>query len=157
VSRGEWREDARRMRAEGLTYGEIGRRLGVTTSVARRAADPELARDLDRRSNSGEARRARKTAWDREHRPSCPSCGGLMSIGADSKGVKSCRACCATAAAKRIATVIAMRNEKGLSNREISDRTGVSVPAVAQILSRARQRGVDVARDPYMTRSRELR
>ena len=64
----EWHAEAKRLRAEGLVWREIGERLGKPMSTVRAAVDPR------------QRRRAYKNAWHREHyRGVCETCGGPTS------------------------------------------------------------------------------
>jgi transcriptional regulator with XRE-family HTH domain len=57
-------DQARALRAQGLTLKEIAQRQGCSIRAVRRALDPERSAEEDRHQNK--VRRAAKTAWDRK-------------------------------------------------------------------------------------------
>jgi DNA-directed RNA polymerase subunit RPC12/RpoP len=84
----DW-DEARRLHAEGLTYVEIGRRLGVTDMAIRFACDPEART----RAN------AYHDAWQRSGQ--CPDCGAQTTRRAGGVYAR-CRDCASRARVKVI-------------------------------------------------------
>jgi len=64
-SKPNWHAEAQALRATGLSYAEIGRRLGRTAAGIWKACNPEKARQAAAKSNADPKRKARKRAWDR--------------------------------------------------------------------------------------------
>lgn len=119
----DWHAEAKRLRAEGLTYREIGERLGKPLSTVTSAV-----------------------YWQREHyRGECIGCGGPTSR----PGVPRCWSCWAAAQHERIEPrtqqIVAWWAE-GLSLREIGERLGWTRVRVSEEVRRLREKGYSL---PY--------
>jgi transposase len=123
------RDEAQRLRAEGLSVRQIAERLGVA------------------RATVGDWVKQRKV---------CPDCGGEMGGKAHRRGFERCRACCDRMYRERLDRWIAMRRE-GMTNAEIAAAEGASANTVASLFKRARREDPSVPRDPYMAHRREVR
>lgn len=142
--------EAIRLREEGLSYREIGERLGVSKSCAQRWVKPEWARERGRIDNA--KRRAAKFAWESG---SCPRCGGHLGDRHRSDQCGNCeREDRRRKARERAERYIQMRSE-GLLNREIAERENVSPNIVAVALSKATRYGLTVPPPPYWDRGKE--
>lgn len=145
--------EARRLRAEGMTYREIADRLGVVNStVCKWLADPEKRREQIRRDNR--RRRHKKRQWMTAE--PCPECGGQKTrraAGSDSLCVWCERKRRQYAFRQRFDQVCALRRE-GLTNLEIASQLGVSEAVVATVIYRGRQHGWPVPVAPYWNRKR---
>lgn len=137
------------LRAEGLTYREIGERLGITTKQAWRACNREYCAAEEKR------RRAYKREHENGRRAPCPSCGGLMQAGSavPSHRPSLCRSCYSAIEAERIAErdrEIEALWAAGASMNQIADLFGWSPEYVSVEIDRARSRGADL---PYRYRT----
>lgn len=77
-------DEARKLRAEGLTYTEIGKRLGVTHAAVRRVCDDSVREAMYRDS----------LAWQRSG--TCVECGepcAPVSHPTNRSGIERCRSC----------------------------------------------------------------
>lgn len=157
-------ERTRELRAEGLTYREIGERLGLTTRIARYYA--KVAKVYDRKcATCGEpfepehgkeltcspecwrvAEDARKRAWDRAHpkahKTECPQCGGEMER-ATARRSGICQACHEDEVDRR-ARQIERWWAEGLLLKEIASRLGWSLGHIAQEFDRLRAKGYNL-------------
>lgn len=118
--------EARELRAEGLTYAEAGRRLGVSYTTVWAWLNPERKRAIRRRAEATPRRKAAKRAWENEHdRRPCGRCGQPRGAGAH-RAAKSdlcgdCRRADQAAAARaRRERIAAMWND-GWLIRAIAD------------------------------------
>lgn len=142
-------DQVKQMRADGHSLQEIATTVGMSYQAVRKALDPDGEKVRRQRDNAKRA--ADKRAWENANdRPACESCGKAMGAGAHRHGYTSCWDCRLKRAEERTAEMVRLRNEDGLSNREIAERIGSTLCAVATELSRARRRGEHVAHDPYM-------
>lgn len=141
---------ARELREEGLTYREIGERLGVAEHTSWSWLNPEARRAIDRRVNA--KRTKAKNEWARENRAACPKCGKPMGPGTKGRRTrvpKRCRTCLKQESREHTERFIALR-ERGLLNPQIAEREGVPVATVAVALSRAeRDHGLAVPPSPW--------
>lgn len=91
-------EKAKRLRGqEGLTYREIGERLGVSTRTAYRYVNPGVeAKDRATaqryKDRNREALRAYHRRYNQTHKGECPQCGGEMDRSTVRRGGK-CEGC----------------------------------------------------------------
>lgn len=133
----------RALRAEGKSFREIAAEMGMGRSTVNEyILDPDRAAVIARKAPQGGA---------------CVDCGAKTTYRTGGPAER-CRRC--FEAAQRIARAEAVRRRTeeavrlrglGLTNREIAEAMGVTVPAVANLLSRARRKyGLDVARGPYV-------
>lgn len=97
-------EEARRLRREGLSYVEIGRRLGVSANSAAKACDPGFRRRQD------EAAR-RRSEWYRE--PCRGGCGVLVSY----RGLRETTGYCVDCFNERRRFQAEMRDSHGTESR----------------------------------------
>lgn len=146
---------ARKLREQGLTYREIGERLGVSTSVAynditgkqEEAKRRWVQEHPERVRAQNLARHAAKREWEAG---TCQQCGGPQATGKRSECCDQChRANRRAASVERAKGFIELR-ERGFLNYEIAEHEGASEPAVASLLSRAsRVYGLTVPPSPY--------
>jgi DNA-directed RNA polymerase specialized sigma24 family protein len=128
---------------EGLIWGEIGSRLGISRSTAH-----SLYHDPTR-----EKEKVRKARYN----GSCVDCGASTRYGS-SGPYERCDRCSRMREAERRRAerdargrqMIEMRRG-GLLNYEIAQRLGCSPEAVANLLYRMARDGYDVPRSPYYT------
>jgi DNA-binding CsgD family transcriptional regulator len=131
----EWHAQAKRLRAEGLTYREIGEHLMRPRSTVEAAVSESNAR-----------RRAYKRTWDREHPETCRRCGGLKGPG---HRERLCRPCWLTQEQERMqprAERIVAWWAEGRTLAEIGAHLGWSKGHVTNHLHRLRAKGYDL---PY--------
>lgn len=130
----EWHAEAKRLRAEGLVYREIGERLGKSQWTVRDAVTKANAR-----------RRAYKRAWHREHyRGTCERCGGPAGR---RDRERLCRSCDLERRAESVhlrAVLIVAWWAGGLTGREIGERLGWSGRDVGAEMHRLRAKGYDL-------------
>jgi len=136
---GDWRDEARRLRAQRLSYGHIARVLGRPKSAVWRACNPDRAREMHYRYNHAPGRQEAKNASAREHRPRC-ECGAPMA-----RHATRCMPCnrAAEAALKdRVVTLWAA----GMTTPEIATEIGWTTRSVRVWISTLRAAGYDL---PY--------
>lgn len=144
---------AQTLRAEGLTYREIGERMGEDTKKAWRRCNRERDRDHGRAYKARHAERIRAVDKARRqvNRATCPKCGYLYGegttrndgtpIGIDFSNCRGCKE-------KRRQQIQSLWCE-GLTLREIAERLGTTKGCVGVEINRMRADGVDV---PYRNR-----
>src|SRR4051812_39095340 len=122
---------ARVLRDRGRTYKEIAEDIGMALSTVAEWFVPQ--------------NNERKRRWEKEHRATCPDCGGPMSAGSaradgstSRKAFARCHSCRLVAAEMRQLEAVRLRCEDGLSNGDIAERLGTTKLAVATLLHRAR-------------------
>lgn len=108
--------------------------------------------EYDRAYNARPEVKARKRAWDKSMRATCPGCGepmGQGSLRADGsrRRVDVCPACQTKRRVERAVTLIRLRRE-GLLNTEIAERLGTTRNTVATEFQRLRALGY-VGVSPY--------
>lgn len=141
---------ARQLRAEGLTYREIGTRLGVAWSTARRWSNPQYAEE-DRiasllwKNTYREHTRAYARQHHQDRKTPCPQCGAPHQ-----PGTGACRDCFRAVAIARQSAVEGMW-AAGWKTGEIGETmhaAGMSGTrnAMRTLIARGRQRGWDL---PY--------
>jgi AcrR family transcriptional regulator len=143
--------EAARLRGEGLTYEEISRRLGVSTTTVWRYCNPERQRVKEA------GRNAYKRKWENAMRASCSSCGGPMAAGSiradGSRGARTNGDLCAGCISRRRVDLVLemwrLREAEGLTNVGIGERLDVPPQTVATELSRLRALGFSVPLAPY--------
>jgi transposase len=150
MTRDEKIAKAKRLRELGLSYEEVGRRLGVTGGCVQKWLKPEAAKRWAANDRTPE-RNARKRAWENDHdRPLC-ACGNRMGVGAHRKGYFRCKECRRAADAERTAIrgreIVAMW-AAGMTMREIQARYGWTKGHLAQQLHRLRAKGFDLPKRP---------
>lgn len=146
---------ARQLRDEGLTYAQIGTRLGVTTTTAFRRANPDADErsrlsSLDWKARNREHVRAqnREYARRRENTGTCSRCGGPRGALAQRRAaVGTCRTC--------LEAEWEITNEQivrwwadGLTGEEIAARLGWKLGALRVHMHRMRARGYDLPKRP---------
>lgn len=147
-------ERIRELHAGGMSMKSIACSLGVSYQGVRKAVDPTEHQARLRSDNA--KRRAAKRAWENANdRPNCERCGQPMCVGANRKGYTRCQDCRTDDELARMAEMVRLRNEEGLTGDAIAQRVGTTKKAVESLLSRVRRDGVHVARDPYMEHRRE--
>lgn len=134
---------ARELRAAGLTYVEIGNRLGITRSCASKWCNPDRTREWNRSSNAGRNAYKRSIAKTSGAAP-CEDCGAKMGEGSLWRRNRRCRSC-ETARQnelrdQRRAEIEALFNE-GLTNKEIAEAIGSTANAVGSEISYMRRGG----------------
>jgi len=142
--------EARRLRKRGLTYREIGERLGVSTRAVWAWLNPEAQKAIVRGVNA--KRTKAKREWARANRAACPQCGKPMGPGTAGRKCRvprRCRTCLKRESRERTERYIALR-ERGMLNFQIAEREGVPTHKVAGALSRAKEEhGLPVPPSPY--------
>lgn len=147
----EWLPQAQKLRAEGMSYGEIARRLGVSKSVVLKRLNPELAREWRRRDAARPERIVAKRAWSDANRQRCTDCGGPT--GSARGRVKRCRGC-EIARRNRLTAERGHQIERwwaeGLTLAQIGERLGWTTVHVAVEINTLRKKGFDLPnRRPY--------
>lgn len=89
-------QEAKHLRAKGLTYQEVGNQLGVSMRTAYRWLNPIAAEGDRKNSRAYKARnqkkiRAYNKLYAETHKNKCARCGGEMDRGCNSAICMSCR------------------------------------------------------------------
>jgi transposase len=158
MTRDEKIAKARELRDQGLTHRAIGDRLGVTHSCVTKWLNPNLAREWARRQEAKPSTAARKRAWDRAHRATCPRCGGLRgqatAIPSRADGLcvncdNAARAAEADVTARKVVALWA----DGKKFSEICAAMGWSKGTLSAMMDRYRKAGYDL---PYRRQGEAL-
>jgi transposase len=115
---------AKKLRAEGATYREIGERLGVGRSTVTYWLNPD--------------------AYRRHHIRECPQCGGRMKRATAGRG-GLCQACRSDEADLRARLVVRLWRE-GRSIQGIADELNTSVNCAGVTINTLREKGYEL---PY--------
>lgn len=139
---------ARELRAEGLTYDQIGERLGVTGGCVQKWLKPEWAKKVARRSNA--KRNAAKRSHEQKTRAVC-ACGNPMGVGSGYPGrqVARCQECRHLAEHEAVderAQRIVGWWAEGETMKQIASRLDWSIGHLSMDMDRLRARGYDL---PY--------
>lgn len=144
------RVEAKKLRRKGLSYEEIGQRLGISKATvceyltgkisAWKEANPDRCREYEAKRNPY------KREWEEGE---CEQCGGRI---ADFRRAALCHECrldeherAFKAKARRFVEL----REEGLSNPEIESHLELPYNTVASTLADARKRGMNVPRSSY--------
>lgn len=155
MTRDEKIAEARRLRAKGLFYREIGERLGVTSTAVEKWCKPEWAKEKAQKSNA--KRNAAKRKWEDAKRARCPQCGRAKGSGSALRGgpkaTSVCAQCFNRKARERAELFIEMRRQ-GKSNVEIAAEQGTTPQVVATCFLNAKRRwSLDIPVAPYFRRA----
>ncbi len=134
-------EQGKDLRAQGLSYAEAARRLGVSYSLLYRALNRERVAGYNRNAAD------RKRAWENDMRATCRRCKGPMGAGTVRAGGTRrkvsgdvCADCRTAVRVERLLQMCVLRAE-GATNLEIADRLEVSIKTVGGELYRMRSLG----------------
>jgi DNA-binding CsgD family transcriptional regulator len=145
VSPPEWHAEAKRLRAEGLTWREISERMGKPRTTVQAAVTGGQRNAL---------RRAYRRAWDRAHyRGTCEHCEGPVGRQRRDRE-RLCRLCWVEQERRRVharAERIVAWWAEGRTLAEIGKRLGWSQGYVGAEMHRLRAKGYDL---PYRRRPR---
>lgn len=151
MTRAEKVAEAARLRGEGLSYPQIGERLGVNQGTAYKWLNPDRQKVYAKRDWESPEGKERRRRW-RETAAPCPDCGGKVSDPRQTRCWRCEGAHREAVARARCGRFIALRRE-GLTNRQIAEREGVPDHVVAQQLHRAHSKyGLEVPPPPYWSR-----
>jgi len=92
VTRSEKITKAKELGANGLNNREIADELAISPSCVWKWRNPERTKEWNLRDAHDPKRKAKKRAWDREHRRRCQDCEGLMGIGSRRRSTR-CHTC----------------------------------------------------------------
>jgi transposase len=136
---------ARALRAKGLTYAEIGTKLGVSTNTAYRWLNPGKAERDRQRARAWKARNREHlhsydAAYAAANARTCGTCGGPMHY----KTIGTACATCTQARRHERALAIERMWRDGLTVYEIADRVGWTKDRLGIEMANLRADGYDL-------------
>jgi DNA-binding CsgD family transcriptional regulator len=146
LSRQQKIEKAQLLRVKGLTYQEIGDRLGVHFSTVYKWLNPSKTREYNKKDEARPGRKAEKKQWYDLNRAACPECGSDMGCGSTIPSRRPAR--CSTCHFFSLAERKEARDNKieqwwaeGLTLVEIAARLDSTVNSIGTSINRLRAAG----------------
>ena len=145
---------AQELRAQGLTYQEIAEEMGLSSAKA-----AWCCCNREKVSEENLRRRSDKQEWARQHRATCPRCGGPMAVGSGGRrrGTRQrpllcvgCRKALRREAVVARDKILEQLWAEGKSMREIAAEFGWTKGHIAVEMNYARERGANL---PYRYRA----